>query len=69
MFTIIGVIIVLAVLSWIIWDKRYKEYDNTDVPAGFVRTDEVNVDPVSGKKTRVYYHPHTGERFYKKEND
>jgi hypothetical protein len=37
------------------------------VPAGFEKTDEINIDPVTNEKTRVYYNPQTGERFYKKE--
>ena len=62
---IIGVIVVIL-LGYFIYDKRYKK-NHGAVPPGFVATSEVNIDPVSGEKTRVYYNPDTGERFYRKE--
>ena len=63
---IIGVIVVIL-LGYFIYDKRYKKSQDVAVPPGFVATSEMNIDPVSGEKTRVYYNPDTGERFYRKE--
>lgn len=58
--------IVCILLGYFIYDKRYKKNQGGKVPAGFIPTEEVNVDPVTGEKTKVYYNPETGERFYKK---
>ncbi|GAB1810466.1 MULTISPECIES: hypothetical protein [Priestia] len=60
-------ILILALLSWLIWDKRFRNRHGQDIPNGFIRTDEVMVDPTTNKKLRVYYNYHTGERFYKEE--
>ena len=60
-------ILVLALLSWLIWDKGFRNRHGQDIPNGFIRTDEVMVDPTTNKKLRVYYSHHTGERFYKEE--
>jgi len=60
-------ILILAVLSWLIWDKRFRNRHGPGIPNGFIRTDEVMVDPTTNKKLRVYYNHHTGERFYKEE--
>ncbi|RHW37369.1 hypothetical protein D1B31_16545 [Neobacillus notoginsengisoli] len=62
----IGVIVVIL-LGYFIYDKRYKKDLNGAVPPGFVATSEVNIDPVTGEKERVYYNPETGERYYRKE--
>ncbi|PJK15954.1 hypothetical protein CQS04_12025 [Chryseomicrobium excrementi] len=61
------VIIVIAVASWLIWDKRFKNKHGQSVPKGFERTNEVSIDPTTQKKLVVYFNPETGERFYKEE--
>lgn len=60
-------IIVIAVASWLIWDKRFKNKHGQAVPKGFERTNEVSIDPTTQKKLVVYFNPETGERFYKEE--
>ena len=60
-------IIVFILLGVLIYDKRFKNRQGEKVPAGFEKTEEVNIDPVTNEKTRVYYNSQTGERFYKKE--
>ncbi|MBP1744552.1 MAG: hypothetical protein H6Q58_1530 [Firmicutes bacterium] len=60
-------IVVFAVVSLLVWDRRYGKNHGTDVPGGFEKTDEINLDPNNGKKYRVYYNPKTGERFYHEE--
>ncbi|MDC0705496.1 MULTISPECIES: hypothetical protein [Priestia] len=60
-------ILILALLSWLIWDKRFRNRQGQGIPNGFIRTDEVMVDPTTNKKLRVYYNHYTGERFYKEE--
>jgi glycerol uptake facilitator-like aquaporin len=59
--------IICILLGYFIYDKRFRKNHGEQVPKGFERTDEVNIDPVLGEKTRVYFNPDTGERFYKKE--
>lgn len=62
---IIGVILFIL-LGYFIYDKRFNRNHGEQVPNGFKRTEEVNVDPISREKTRIYYNAETGERFYKK---
>ncbi|WP_433748157.1 hypothetical protein [Falsibacillus pallidus] len=53
-------------LFWIISkrkDRRYKQTNRKPLD-GFEPTQEVSIDPVTGKKSRVYMHPETGERIY-----
>ncbi|MFF2754160.1 hypothetical protein ACFVR1_10505 [Psychrobacillus sp. NPDC058041] len=73
-FVVIGIyivqiiaVLVCILLGYFIYDKRFNRNHGKEVPKGFEQTDEVNLDPVTGEKTRVYYNSKTGERFYKKE--
>jgi len=61
---IYGDLLIIAVLSWFIWDKRYRGNHGANIPKGYIATDEVFIDPVHGKKIKVYYDPQTGNRFY-----
>lgn len=62
------IIIVCILLGYFIYDKRFKRDHSIKNTDGFQRTEEINIDPVNGEKTRVYYNPETGERIYKKED-
>lgn len=62
-----AVLIVIALVSWFIWDRRYRENHRSDIPQGYEATGEVFVDPVTHKKMRVYYDPRTGKRLYHEE--
>lgn len=61
-------IIVLAAISFVFWDKRYRKNHGINIPQGFEKTEEITVDPNNGKRFRVYYNSSTGERFYHEEN-
>lgn len=61
------VVLICLLLGYFIYDKRFNKNHGKEVPNGFRSTNEVNIDPVTSEKTRVYYNPDTGERFYKKE--
>ena len=61
------ILAILILLSWLIWDRRFKTKHGEQVPKGFIRTNEVSIDPTTNKKMIVYYNKETGERFYKKE--
>jgi len=60
-------LIICLLLGYFIYDKRSNRNHGNQIPDGFQRTNEVNIDPVTGEKTRVYYNPDSGERFYKRE--
>lgn len=60
-------IVIFAIISILIWDKRYRKNHGIKVPMGFEKTEEVTIDPNNGKRFRVYYNPNTGERFYHEE--
>jgi len=62
-------LLIIALLSWFIWDKRYHRNHGANIPQGYVATDEIFIDPISGKKLRVYYNSQTGERFYHEVKD
>ncbi|MGE8205431.1 hypothetical protein ACQKP0_12770 [Heyndrickxia sp. NPDC080065] len=70
-FGFYGIQIIIALIlifgSWFIWDRRFKTKHGQRVPDGFVRTNEVSIDPTTKKKLVVYFNPETGERFYKEE--
>jgi hypothetical protein len=66
-FELIGLLIILL-LGYLIWDKRYKRNQPRNAPKGFVKTNEVSIDPITKKKQRVYYDPETGERLYIEED-
>ncbi len=57
-------IIAFAIITYVIWDKRYRKNHGIDVPAGFKKTKEITIDPSDGRKLRVYYNRKTGERYY-----
>jgi len=61
---IYGGLLIIAILSWFIWDKRYRGHHGANIPNGYVATDEVFIDPITGNKVKVYYDPQTGNRFY-----
>lgn len=48
-------------------DKRLKASHGKRIPHGYVKTEEVMLDPSSGKRLTVYYNPETGSRFYHEE--
>jgi len=60
-------IVIFAIIALVIWDKRYGENHGVDVPEGFEKTNEVTIDPIDGRRLRVYYNSKTGERFYNEE--
>lgn len=64
----IALLIVLALVSWYRWDRRYHGSSSKASGEDFEPTDEVSIDPRTGEKTRAYFNPKTGERQYRKEN-
>lgn len=55
----------ILVFQWTTWQRK-KRLGTTlsSVPPGFIRTEEVNIDPTTGVHQRIWYHPQTGERYY-----
>jgi hypothetical protein len=63
--------IILLLLGYLIYDKRYKNNGSTtpSKPSnGFVSTSEVFIDPKDGFTYRVYYNPRSGDREYIRES-
>lgn len=46
--------------------RRFKRLRRltTPPPEGFVKTEEIFIDPTTNVMQRVWYHPQTGERYY-----
>ena len=60
---IFGFLVVFAIVGYFIWDRRYRG----DNQGNFKPTNEVFKDPTTGKLTRVYEDPSTGQRQYREE--
>ena len=56
-------VIVIAVVGYFVWDRRYRGQQS----GSFRPTGEVFKDPSTGKMTRVYEDPKTGQRQYREE--
>jgi hypothetical protein len=57
-------VIAFAVVGYFVWDRRYRGGQSQ---GSFKPTGEVFKDPSSGKMTRVYEDPATGQRQYRDE--
>jgi hypothetical protein len=62
-------VVIFVVIAFVIWDKRYRKNHGTEIPAGFEKTEELSIDPIDGRRLRVYYNSRTGERFYYEEKN
>lgn len=60
---IAAIVLVFAVVGYFVWDRRYRGQQQ----GAFKPTAEVFKDPTSGKMTRVYEDPSTGQRQYRDE--
>ncbi len=60
---ILAIVIVVAIVGYFVWDRRYGGQRH----GSFRPTGEVFKDPTSGKMTRVYEDPVTGQRQYREE--
>ena len=60
---ILAIVIVFAIVGYFVWDRRYRGRES----GSFQPTAEVFRDPTSGKMTRVYEDPKTGQRQYRDE--
>ena len=56
-------VIVFAVIGYFVWDRRYRG----STQGSLKPTGEVFKDPTTGKMTRVYEDPATGQRQYREE--
>ncbi|HUE67597.1 MAG TPA: hypothetical protein VMP38_05395 [Candidatus Acidoferrum sp.] len=63
---LIGLVVVaiFAVVGYFVWDRRYRGQQ----VGSFRPTAEVFKDPTTGKMTRVYEDPATGQRQYREES-
>ena len=57
------VVAIFAVVGYFLWDRRYRGNEK----GSFRPTAEVFKDPTTGKMTRVYEDPATGQRQYREE--
>ena len=67
LWVIIAIVIVGIVFALFGWD-RYRGNRRSGAQASAAQpTDEVFMDPETGKRTRVWYNPATGQREYRTE--
>ena len=60
---VLVVVAIFAIIGYFLWDRRYRGHDR----GTFRPTAEVFKDPTTGKMTRVYEDPATGQRQYREE--
>jgi hypothetical protein len=65
------IILVLVIVGTVIalfgWDRYRGGRKDADGPGGAAPTDEVFIDPDTGRRMRVWYDPATGRRDYRPE--
>jgi len=66
-WVIIAVVIVGVAAAVFGWDRYRGSRKKAGSVSGFQATSEVFTDPETGKRTRVWYNPATGEREYRSE--
>lgn len=59
-----GVLVAVGALWWTSMLRKRRSNEKAPVPPDFQQTNEILLDPTTGKKQRVWYNPKTGERFY-----
>jgi hypothetical protein len=64
-WVIIAIVIIGAVIALFGWDRYRGSRKDTGGPGR--PTDEVFIDPESGRRMRVWYDPGTGKREYRPE--
>lgn len=65
---VILAVVVVGVLGAVLGWDRYRTSRKAGADAGaFEPTDEVFIDPATGRRTRVWYDATTGEREYRPE--
>lgn len=64
---LVGLILAVGAFQFTAW-YRYQRLKQGSAlpPPGFEISDEVNIDPTTGVRQRVWFNPRTGERFYEK---
>jgi len=66
-WVIVAVVVVGIVIALFGWDRYRGSRKSSDGTSAAQPTDEVFVDPQSGKRMRVWYNPATGQREYRPE--
>jgi hypothetical protein len=66
-WVIVAIVVVGVVVALFGWDRYRGGRKPADGTTGAQPTDEVFVDPQSGKRMRVWYNPATGQREYRPE--
>ena len=65
LLVVVYVVVGVAILVAIVMSFFLRRHGESTVPAdGWQRTDEVFVDPTSGRRMRVWVDPRDGERHY-----
>jgi hypothetical protein len=64
-WVILAVVVVGIVVALFGWDRYRGNRKSAGAGSAAQPTDEVFVDPDSGKRTRVWYNPATGKREYR----
>jgi len=59
------VLVFVGIVSWKFYDKRIR--NRKKAPEGYLKTDEVFIDPTTNKTLRVYYNRENGARIHVEE--
>lgn len=55
-------LITVGIISWKFYDKRIRNHKK--IPEGYLKTEEVFIDPTTSKTLRVYYNKENGSRIH-----
>jgi hypothetical protein len=64
-WVILAIVVVGIVVALFGWDRYRGNRKSAGTASSAKPTDEVFVDPETGKRTRVWYNPATGQREYR----
>jgi hypothetical protein len=67
LWVIVAVVVIGILVALFGWDRYGHGRKRTGGAGGYAPTDEVFVDPATGRRTRVWYDAATGEREYRPE--
>jgi hypothetical protein len=66
-WVVLAVVVLGVVIAIFGWDRYRGSRKSADAGGGSEPTSEVFIDPATGQRMRVWYHPATGDREYRAE--
>jgi hypothetical protein len=69
-YYVLDFLLVVGAILFTWWGRKKRLRSSVQKPPkGFIKTDEVFVDPTTGIKQQVWFNPQTGNRYYETLNE